>query len=134
MLADLVLRGGSYFLLENDSPQPGGLAIGGGRVLAVGPDERLADLIGPRTRVIELRGRLVTPGLDDAHIHFSEGGLSLLEVDARGARSEDDLAARAAERARALGPGRFVAGRGWDHHLFPGGRWPARAALDCACP
>ncbi len=133
-IADLVLRDGKWFSPEISSPSPGAIAVRGDRILARGSDAEIAPLAGPGTRTIELRGRLVAPGFNDAHIHFSEGGLSLLEVDCRGVRSSEELAARAAERARALGPGRWVTGRGWDHHLFPGGRWPERAPLDRACP
>jgi predicted amidohydrolase YtcJ len=134
MIADILLVNGKYFSPENGSPRRGGLAVAGERIVARGPDRALAELRGPATQVIDLGGRLVTPGFNDAHIHFSEGGLSLLEVDCRGARSAEELAERAAARAAERGPGAWVTGRGWDHHLFPGGRLPDRRALDRACP
>jgi predicted amidohydrolase YtcJ len=134
MAIDLLLFNGQWFSPEIGSPRPGGVAISGERIAARGEDRDLLPLRGPRTRVVDLRGRLVTPGFNDAHIHFSEGGLSLREVDCRGARSSEELALRAAARARELGPGAWVTGRGWDHHDFPGARFPDRAALDRACP
>lgn len=134
MQADLLLRSGKWFSPEIGSPRAGGVAIAGDRIVARGPDAELEAWRGPRTRVIDLRGRLVTPGFNDAHIHFSEGGLSLLEVDCRPARSAEDLGALAAARAAEIGDGRWISGRGWDHHRFPGERLPTAAALDRACP
>lgn len=134
MGADLILLNGKYFSPENGYPQRGGVAVAGERIIARGPDRVVSDLRGASTRVVDLAGRLLVPGLNDAHIHLSEGGLSLLEVECRTARSVEDLAARAAARAAARGPGAWVTGRGWDQHLFPGGMWPKRAPLDRACP
>ncbi len=136
MGVDLVLHNGAIFSPERPSgrPEPLGVACAGERIVAVGPDRDVLAMAGPGARRVDLRGRLVVPGFNDAHIHFTDGGFSLLQVDARGVRSEEELAARAVERARAAGPGRWVTGRGWDQHLFGGGRWPTRAALDRLLP
>src|SRR5260221_4371008 len=82
--ADLVLRGGRVW--------PGkaldaatAIAIKDGRVLALGADADVQGAIGPATRVIELRGRLVVPGFNDAPVHFLVGGFGLLSVDLRDA-------------------------------------------------
>ena len=57
------------------------LAVRGERIVAVGHDPAVGDLIGPSTRVIELHGRTVTPGFQDAHVHPVHGGLSMLRCD-----------------------------------------------------
>ena len=70
------------------------IAILGERVLDVGSAEVLARWTGPRTRVIDLRGRLVTPGMNDAHLHFESGGVSLLQVGLLGANSLAEIEER----------------------------------------
>jgi len=136
--AGILLEDGLVWLPESGArPLRGSLAIGRHGAAEFVPIENEVARrarTGPATRVVALEGRTVTPGLHDAHIHVSEGGISLLRVDCRDARSEEEVAARAAGRARLLGPGKLVTGRGWDHHLFPGERWPRRATLDRACP
>ena len=74
--ADVLLRGGPVFVARGKHATA--IAIRGDRVVALGEEaERLA---GPSTRVVELRGRLVTPGMNDAHCHLGAGGLSMLDV------------------------------------------------------
>jgi predicted amidohydrolase YtcJ len=57
------------------------LAVRDGRIVAVGPDALVRPLIGSSTRVIDLRGRTVTPGFQDAHVHPIHGGLAMLRCD-----------------------------------------------------
>jgi predicted amidohydrolase YtcJ len=133
MSADLVLRGGRVFTGRASDGLGRAVAIGGGQVLAVGHDD-LADLVGPRTRVVDLRGRLVVPGLHDAHTHLLGGALTEEALDLREARCDDDLARPVAARIAERGAQEWVLGRGWDADLWEGGRWPGRAALDAVAP
>ena len=135
MRADLVLRGGRVFL-----GSAGGfgeaVAIGGGRILAVGRDGEIEPLIGPATRVIELRGRLATPGLYEAHLHLLPIGLSMIELDLRPAKAAtlDALLASVREAARSARPGAWILARGYDHFKLDVGRHPFREELDQAAP
>src|SRR3954468_2008859 len=71
--ADLLLRGGTVFVAGGKRSTA--VAIRGDRIAALGEDaERMA---GPTTRVVDLSGRLVTPGMNDAHCHLGAGGLSM---------------------------------------------------------
>ncbi|HEX7174384.1 MAG TPA: amidohydrolase, partial [Pyrinomonadaceae bacterium] len=79
------------------------------------------------------RGRLVTPGFNDAHIHFLNGGLALLRVELNGAPTLAEAKRRVAERVRAARPGEWILGRGWDHTLW-GGEWPTKKDLDEVAP
>ena len=133
--ADLVLRGGKVFVSAgNVAPA---IAVRGERVAAVGAEaERL---IGPSTRVVDLHGRLVTPGMNDAHCHFGPGGLSMLEVDLRGASSLAEIESRVRAAADKASTGEWITGRGWDQtRLRPGeldaSGWPTKATLDRAAP
>jgi len=131
--ADLVLRGGRVWPGKG-LPEAAAIAIRGERVVAVGPDAEVAPLIGPGTRIVELRGRLVVPGFNDAHVHFLDGGFGLLSVDLRPARDEADLARRLGEHARTLPKGTWILRGNWDHHAWPSRREPTRQAIDAATP
>jgi predicted amidohydrolase YtcJ len=122
--ADVVLRGGVVLTAVEGADPVTAIAIAGDRVLAVGSDEELADLIGAGTRVIELDGRLVTPGINDAHLHFASGGLSLLRVDLNGTTTLDAIEERVRAAAEGQPAGTWIVGRGW----------PTKEALDRAAP
>ena len=92
-------------------------------------------LKGPTTRVIDLAGDTVVPGLQDAHGHFLGLGASLL--DARPARHAESgehhrESGRAAAPARTAG--RWMVGRGWDQNDWPVKEWPTRQPLDAVAP
>src|SRR5918997_983284 len=100
--------------------------------VAVGTNAQMArDYTAART--IDLGGRLVTPGFNDAHIHFIGGGLSLLRVELIGARTLEEAKRRIAAKVKELPPGAWILGRGWDHTLW-GGEWPTKADLDAVAP
>src|SRR5438876_10595097 len=130
--ADLVLRGGHVFVARGRSATA--IAVEGDRVIAVGDDATVAGLVGPATRVVELRGRLVVPGFNDAHVHFLEGGFGLLSVDLRGACDEAELAARLGAQARRLPPGAWITNGSWDHEAWPSRSLPTRWPIDAVTP
>jgi predicted amidohydrolase YtcJ len=129
--ADLVLRGGRVFAGKG---LPGGtaLAVRGDRVLRVGDDAALARYVAAGTRVIELAGRLVVPGFNDAHVHFLDGGFGLLSVELRDARDEAEFARRIGAHARGLPPGTWILNGNWDHEAWPSKRLPTRGLIDPA--
>jgi predicted amidohydrolase YtcJ len=105
------------------------IAIADGRFAEIGTIDRAR--IGPETRVVELGGREVLPGLVDAHCHLYGLGRSLESVNLRGVASEADAVAKVVEAAGARGAGEWLLGRGWDQNLW-GGAFPTRATLDAA--
>lgn len=134
MQAELVLRGGRIFTGLEHRPFAQALAIQGGRVSHVGDDHDVKRLVGPRTRVVELRGRVAIPGFHDAHTHLLGAGLVQDELSLLGARSAEECAAKVKARAKGAKGGDWILGRGWDPDLFPGSEWPHRRVLDAAAP
>jgi predicted amidohydrolase YtcJ len=137
--ADLVLRGGKVFVADAGNSVVQALAVRDGKVVAAGSDGDVAPLIGSGTRVVELRGKFVTPGFNDAHIHFGAGGQNLLQVDLLGTTSLAEIERRVAEAAARAQPGEWILGRGWDQTRLPAGElgpggWPTNAVLDRAAP
>src|SRR5712691_2163316 len=131
--ADLVLRGGRVWPGKGH-PEGTAIAVQGGRVLALGGDGDVQPLVGPATRVVELRGRLVVPGFNDAHVHFLSGGFGLLSVDLRDAKDEAELVRRIGAHARTLPAGTWIREGNWDHESWPSKRLPTRQLIDDVTP
>lgn len=137
--ADLVLLGGKISTLSRDPATPqevSALAVRSGRILAVGDDDDVRAHVGPATRVVELGGRRVVPGLHDAHVHFVRAGRTWDdEVRWEDCETLADALAKVAERARQVEPGTWIrVVGGWSDEQFAEGRGPTRAELDEAAP
>ncbi len=133
--ADRILVGGRVLTVDAADRVAEALAIRDGRILAVGTSREIERLAGPATERIDLAGRTATPGLIDAHAHFSSGGLVRLTHLALGypeVASIADLVARVGGRAAALEPGEWILGRGWDEGKYPERRMVTAADLEAA--
>jgi len=130
--AELVLSGGNVITLDGAHPQASAIAVGGGRIVAVGEWSEIAPLVGPATRRIELAGRTVVPGLTDAHLHVEALGESLESLNLSGAATRAEAVKRVEEAGRATPPGQWILGRGWDQTAWPDKRFPTAADLDAA--
>src|SRR5215831_19755632 len=129
MLAELLLRGATVYTQDRRQPRARSLAVGGGRILAMGElDHDLDDLHGPATRVVELEGAAVVPGFVDAHVHFGHFALARQQVDLDPAPTLEAGLASVRTAADRLPTGAWVQGRGWDRNRW--GRLPARTDLD----
>jgi predicted amidohydrolase YtcJ len=132
--AELVLTGGSIHTMQPAAPQAEAVAIRGGRITAVGTAGEVRAFIGPGTRVIELKGRTVTPGLVDAHCHLYGLGIALETLSLRGQKSPEAIAKLVAAEAKTRPEGEWISGRGWDQNLFTPAQFPGHAPLDAAAP
>ena len=131
--ADVILHGGRVHTVDESRPTAEAVAVRGGRIVAVGSDHDIQGLAGPRTRRIDLRGRTLLPGFQDAHVHTITSALDRLRCDL----TVSDDAATYLELIRAYAtahPERpAILGGGWSMTAFPGGT-PDRALLDAIVP
>jgi predicted amidohydrolase YtcJ len=127
--ADLVLLGGRVATMDAARRFCTALAVRGGRIQALGPDSAIRPHIGPSTRVIELRGRTLTPGFQDAHVHPVHGGLARMRCELHDTRGREALLAVIAEYAAAHPDLPWIIGGGWYMADFPGGL-PRKEDLD----
>ncbi len=104
-------------------------AVRDGRIVAVGTDTELSGLAGDRTTVVELRGRPLLPGFQDAHVHPVFAGLTMLRCDLADAADQADALARIRAYAAANPDREWIDGSGWRMEWFPGGT-PSRTLLD----
>ena len=132
--ADLILTGGKIWTGDPARRFVEAVAVRGDRIAAVGSADEIGKLAGPATRVIELEGRLVTPGFIDGHLHFTMGGFGLSRVQLRDAATPEELARRIGAFAKTLPKGAWILAGDWDHELWTPVRLPERAMIDALTP
>lgn len=125
--ATLVLRGANVITAEATARKATAVAIAGDKIAAIGTDETIAAWIGPKTRVIECRGRTVIPGFIEGHGHFTSLGDSKLKLDLSDAESWDEIVQLVAATAKTTPRGAWIVGRGWHQ-----GKWrePPKANVE----
>ncbi|MGB0034958.1 MAG: amidohydrolase family protein [Candidatus Acidiferrales bacterium] len=129
--ADLVLVNGKIYTMDAAHPWAASVAIRGESIVAVEPaGADLKSWLGPNTRVIDLHGQFAMPGFNDAHTHMAGAGQARLVVNFEGARSLAEFQQRIRDRLKDYKPGEWITGRGWDHTLWPGQKFPTRQDLD----
>jgi predicted amidohydrolase YtcJ len=134
--ADTVLLNGKVLTVDQQFSTQEAIAIREGKILAVGKSADIRKLAGSNSRVIDLRGRTVIPGLIDSHLHGIRAALSFsTEVNWIGASSIDDALGRITQASRTMPPGAWliVAG-GWNVQQFKDKRLPTQAELIAAAP
>ncbi|MFF4568095.1 amidohydrolase [Streptomyces sp. NPDC001410] len=130
MHADLLFTGGP--VLTPDGRRATAVAVTGGRVTAVGHDE-VRELAGPRTEVVDLAGRLLLPGFQDAHVHPVPAGLEMTQCDLSGRTTAEDTVAAVRAYAEAHPEREWILGGGWSMEAFEGGT-PTKELLDAVVP
>ncbi len=130
--AETILFNGKIFTVDRDFKIVAALAIADGKILAVGTNEQIRKLAVPSTRLIDLAGRTVIPGLADNHLHSAGGGLG---VDLSGVRTLQELLDAIAARAKQAKPGDIVVTNSdWHEAQLKEQRLPLRRDLDAAAP
>ena len=114
---DLILTNGTILTVDASDRIAEAVAVQGNKILAVGDTTFIDSLAGRNTRRIDLDGRTVTPGLLDAHAHFSPSQFNrpdILDLSYPHIKSIRDVQEALAERAKELPPGQWIQGRSWD--------------------
>src|SRR6267378_6522956 len=132
--ADLVLTNGRIYTVDNARPVVTALAVRGGRVLFVGSDAEAKTLANRSTRFIDLHDATVVPGIVDAHAHLLGLGHMLQTANVAGANSYQEVIDRVRAHAKAVKPGEWILGRGWDQTRWPSKEFPTHEELSRAFP
>jgi predicted amidohydrolase YtcJ len=134
MFADLVLTDGNVLTMNSSQPSAEAVAINEDRIVKVGTNKEISQWIGDATKVINLQGRTVVPGLIDSHIHVGDFGKFLAWIDLKDTDSIEAMQQRIRERAQKIPEGRWIIGSGWDQARFAEKRYPNFRDLDEASP
>ena len=132
--ADLIVINARIYTVDDSRPVVSAMAVRDGRVAFSGSVREAMSLKGATTRVVDLKGRTIIPGMVDAHAHLLGLGQSLASVNLVGTRSYDDVIARVTARAKGVPAGTWIIGRGWDQNQWGDTRFPTHDALTRAFP
>jgi predicted amidohydrolase YtcJ len=129
---DLIVHNGAIHTLFDGMPQCSALACKDGRVVALGSDAEVLALAGPQTELLDVSGRTVVPGFNDAHNHMLELGLKLGRIGLDDCSSIAEMVERVRSAAATTPAGQWIIGEGWNESHFSEGRLPNRHDLDAA--
>jgi predicted amidohydrolase YtcJ len=128
--ADLVLVHGKIWTENPKQPEVEAVAIQGNRIVGVGDSESILKFAGPTTKVLDLKGRRVVPGFNDAHVHFYMGGDGITSVQLLGAVSAEEFRKGIAEFARGWPKGEWILNGNWDHERWTPASLPTHQLID----
>lgn len=131
--ADLILTGGAVYTVDAARRWAQSVAVRDGRIVAVGTDAEIREHVGAKTEVIDLRGRMLLPGFQDAHIHPPASGLEMLQCNLSEEYSAEGYARIIKTYATEHPEVEWITGGGWSMDVFPGGT-PTKEALDAVLP
>jgi len=128
--ATLILTNGKVWTENPVQPEAQAVALDGTTILAVGDDASIKKLAGAGTQTIDLKGKRVLPGFNDAHVHFLDGGGSLIGVPLGDANSQADFKERVAKFAKTLPKGAWLRNGNWDHQRWTPAVLPNHQLID----
>jgi predicted amidohydrolase YtcJ len=134
LVPQIILYNGILATQSTAHPNAQAVAVGNGKILAVGRNEDVLNLAGPDTEKIDLDGRLVVPGFIDTHIHFYEWALKRQGIKIDDLTCLEELLTRVREAADSRPQGHWIIGQGWNETDWTEGYMPTRETLDLAAP
>ena len=132
--ADLVFINGNIYTVNDKQPHAEAIAVKGDRIIFVGSNAAVKKFQGANTRVIDLHGETVLPGMTDAHYHFLGVGQREMNLNLEGITNLEDFLAKVKERVDKAKPGEWVVGRGWIETFWKPPVFPTRWDLDKISP
>ncbi|MCC0564332.1 amidohydrolase [Brevibacillus borstelensis] len=127
--ADLILQNGAVYTVDKNRNWAEAVAVKDGRILFVGTDADAKKYAGPKTEVVDLKGKMVLPGFFDSHTHASETVKQIHSVDLYGKQSVDEYLQAVREFAKKHPDAKVITGMGWSNPLIPG-KGPSKKMLD----
>ncbi len=132
--ADLIVTNAKVWTVDKARPEAQAVAVLGERIVAVGTDAEVSTWRGPRSKVIDAKGRRVLPGFNDSHVHFSAGGQQLDRIYLKDAATPEEFARRIGEDVARTPPGEWILGGDWDHEMWTPAELPTRHMIDPVAP
>jgi predicted amidohydrolase YtcJ len=132
--ADVIFRNGQFYTVDERQPRAQSVAVKGDRIIFVGSDEEARKYEGKGTRVVDLRGHTVVPGMTDSHYHLSGVGTREMTLNLEGTTGLEDFLAKVKARVERAKPGEWVTGRGWIETFWKPPLFPTRQDLDVVAP
>ncbi|MFN5058494.1 MAG: amidohydrolase [Chloroflexota bacterium] len=129
---NLIIHNGTILTMAHDKPQVQAVATLNGRIIATGADHEILPLGGPGTKIINLNGAMVVPGLNDAHNHMLEVGIKMTRIALDECKSLEEMRNLIADAAKNTPPGKWIIGEGWNESFLKENRPPTCRDIDAA--
>jgi hypothetical protein len=126
----LVLVNGKIWTANPNQPEAEAVALRGNRIVAVGSSAEIQNLKSQETPEIDLEGRRMVPGFNDAHAHFFQGGQGLAGPQLRYSKSQQEFRNTLGTFAKTLPPGQWITGGQWDHENWSPANLPMHQLID----
>jgi hypothetical protein len=111
--ADMVINNGIIYTMDDFYPLAEAVAIRDGKIIAVGSEYAVGSYIGSETKVLDLNGKTMVPGLIEGHGHFMGLGYAKMRLDLSTVNNYDELVDMVADAVIEAEPGEWILGRGW---------------------
>lgn len=131
--ADTVYFNGNIYTVDEKFSKATAMAIKDGKFIFVGDDNQIDYFIDRYTKVIDLKGKTVIPGLIDSHLHYPGIGAAVQQIDCFWAPKEEILN-KVAEAVKRSQPGEWIIGRGWNQEVWDPAIFPSKLELDAIAP
>src|SRR5260370_31813873 len=132
--ADVVFINGNIYTVNEKQPRAEAVAVKGDRIIFVGSNAAVKKYQGANTRIVDLHGSTMVPGMTDAHYHFIGVGQREMNLNLEGITNLEDFLAKVKERVDKAKPGEWVTGRGWIETFWSPPVFPTRWDLDKVAP
>src|ERR1043166_6266644 len=132
--ADLILLNGNIYTVNEHQPKAEAIAVKKDQIVFVGTNDEAKKLGGPQTRIVDLGGKTVVPGLTDSHCHIFGIGEREMHLNLEGTNTRADFLRKVKERVTQTEPGKWIVGRGWIETFWKPPTFPTRAELDKIAP
>jgi predicted amidohydrolase YtcJ len=131
---DLILAEGNIYTVNEKQPHAEAIAVKGDRITFVGSNEDAEKLKGDKTRVIDLHGHTVVPGLTDSHCHIFGIGEREMNLNLEGTNTLQDFLAKVKARVAQTPRRKWITGRGWIETFWKPAQFPTRQDVDAIAP
>ena len=131
--ASLVVMNAHIWTGNPARPWATSLVVNGDSLILVGDSTTYKDYLSDSTEIVDAQGKMVVPGFIDSHVHFLDGGYSLLAVQLRDVSTKQDFIKTIADYAKTISPGTWITGGIWNHQNW-GGELPEASWIDSVTP
>ncbi|MBV7506606.1 amidohydrolase [Bacillus sp. sid0103] len=130
-----IFTNGTIYTFDRGQPLVEAVVVENGRIIDTGSHQDI-NLKWGRTgsTIVDLQGKMVTPGLIDSHLHLSGVAFNFLDLDLTGVKSKSEMLEKIRNKAKTVAPGKWLVGMGWDENLFTEGNVPTIEELDHVAP
>lgn len=130
-----IYSNGLIYTLDSNQPVVESVVVDNGRIIDLGSNQEMSLQWGRAgTKILDLQGKMVTPGLIDSHLHMSGVAFNFLDLDLTGVKSKSEMLDKIKKKAETTATGKWLIGMGWDENLFTEGNIPTIEELDSVAP